>query len=80
MNPYRDWRIILGIFLVGLIIISFLAWKVYLSSQIADGYFSEYISENTTNVKDVNLKKLQISLSVLKSRGDGLIKVIDPSL
>lgn len=80
INPRRDWKFVLGIFLLGLVIISALAWKVYLSSQIADGYFNEYVSGNPQDVKDINLKKLQSGISILKNRQTPLVKVIDPSL
>lgn len=87
LHAVRDWRIIVLVFAVGLISLSFFAWRIYLSNKIAGGYLSPGIEVSDMNVKTIDKKRLETDLLILETRqADYLklkstqIKLLDPSL
>jgi hypothetical protein len=82
----RDWKIIVCVFTVIMFLISFYAWKIYLSNEIGGGYLaSEPITEPTA-AKTIDLKKLQSALLLFEARQADFQKIkdgpriVDPSL
>lgn len=83
----RDWKIMVCIFAVGLVVISFFAWKIYLSDQIGGGYLTPNEVTLDTSVRVIDLKKLQANLLILENKRDNFLKLradqlktVDPSL
>jgi hypothetical protein len=86
-NYYRDWIIIVIIFTVCLLSLSFFSWRIYLSDQLGGGYI-QADNRNISIVKNkIDKKKLKEVLTLLEARDSKLIsikinrpKMIDPSL
>jgi hypothetical protein len=83
----RDWKIMVYVFAIGLSILSFFAWKIYLSDQIAGGYFNPENGSDTTSVKILDTKKLSADLLIMQDKKAAYtrlktnpIKVVDPAL
>lgn len=68
INFYRDWKIIVLVFGVGLVSMSLFAWKVYLSDQIAGGYLPMEIPATDMVIKTVDLRKLEETLQFLDNK------------
>jgi hypothetical protein len=80
INPARDWKIMISLFALGLVLLSLFAWNVYLSSQIGGGYFTKDKSQENISVKMIDQNKLQSDLLLLENRPAAVSRVIDPSL
>ena len=80
MTAVRDWQIIISLFTLGLIILSFFAWRIYLSGQIGGGYFNldSVVSDNT--LQTIDQKQLRADILLLQNRSYNQLKTIDPSL
>ena len=86
-NFHRDWRIIVTVFAVGLLVLSVFAWHIYLSNHIAGGYLAPTAGDVAVSVKIINTKKLQADLLILETKQADYLKLksnqaklIDPSL
>ena len=84
---FRDWKIMVYVFAIGLAILSFFAWKIYLSDQIAGGYFSPEDVSGTASVKILDTKKLNADLLIMQAKKDAYtrlktnpVKVVDPAI
>ncbi len=86
-NIIRDWKIVVSTFAVLLIIVSALAWKVYLSREIGGGFFSR--AEVPTDTQEVTMdsKRLKADLLIMETKQADFVKVkatrsrlVDPSL
>jgi len=83
----RDWKIIVLIFALGMIIISIFSLQIYLSNEIAGGYLNQGTKTPATLVKVIDQKRLQADVDILKARQANFLKLktnrpslIDPSL
>lgn len=87
INFARDWKIIVLIFIVGLISLSSFAWEIYLSDQIAGGYLISSEEPFSVSVKMIDEKRLKADLLILDTRQADYLKlkmsqtkISDPSL
>jgi hypothetical protein len=83
----RDWRILVYCFAIGLASLSVFAWKIYLSDQIAGGYFVPEASSSNISVKVLDEKKLKADLLIMQGKQGDFVKlktnppkVVDPAL
>ena len=83
----RDWKILVYIFALGLIVISVFSWQIYLSNEIAGGYLNIEGINQQVPAKVINLKKLQADMLILETRQTDYLKIkvnpvklVDPSL
>lgn len=86
-NMARDWKIMVYVFAIGLSILSFFAWKIYLSDQIAGGYFSPENGSDMASIKTLDTKKLNADLLIMQNKKavytrlkTNPVKVVDPAL
>jgi hypothetical protein len=86
-NPLRDWKIMVICFAIGLIILSFFAWRIYLSNKIAGGYLAPTIESSSQITKTVDKKRLDADILILENKQNNYLKLkssttklIDPSL
>ncbi len=87
VNYFRDWKIMVLSFAVGLIILSIFSWHIYLGNKIAGGYFVPEINSTDASTKIVDLKRLKNNLLLLDSKQEEFLKLkanhpklVDPSL
>ena len=86
-NIIRDWKIVISIFAVLLIIVSVLAWKIYLSREIGGGFFSNTQIPDDTLEVTMDSKRLKNDLFIMENKQADFAKVkamrsrlVDPSL
>jgi hypothetical protein len=87
VNFARDWKIIMVIFAIALAAVSAGAWKIYLSNQIAGGYFNSPVDTFVPISKTIDKKRIQDAISILEKKEANLVdlkatrpKQIDPAL
>jgi hypothetical protein len=71
----RDWRISTLTFAVILIVLSLLAWQVYLSREIGGGYLNVENTSSDLLVKIVDEKRLEATISRMKERESAFLKI-----
>jgi hypothetical protein len=86
-NSIRDWKIIVLFFALILFALSFFAWQIYLSNQIAGGYLAPEIETSDTIIKTIDQKRLQADLLLLENRQTEYLKLkadrlklVDPAI
>lgn len=74
-------------FAVGLIFLSFFAWRIYLSNEIAGGYLTPAVEISSQTIKTIDKKKLEADILIWENKqADYLMlkskpnKLIDPAL
>lgn len=67
-NAQKHWKIMVSVFALGLAILSVLALKIYLSDQIAGGYFGSEASVTNASVKKMDVKKLKADLLIMQKK------------
>ena len=87
ISPARDWNILVIIFGLMLLLISIVAWQIYLSNQIGGGYVSSNEPSGQAIVKSIDLNRLDISIGQIEKRNqifNSILpkggQIIDPSL
>lgn len=82
----RDWKIIVLVFALGLLIVSFFAWQIYLSDKIGGGFLSEEVPL-VSNIDTLDTKRLKADLLILETHQSDYQsikanqpKIVDPSL
>ena len=87
VNAIRDWKIVVLIFAVGVIVLSVFALYIYSSNQIGGGYLTSDTVNPDIAVKTLNLKKLEADISVLENKQADFLKLkatrpklVDPAL
>ncbi len=87
INFIRDWKMVVLIFAVGLVLLSLFAWNIYLSDQIAGGYLASEAVPADTIIKTIDQKKLNNNLLILETRRADYLKIkssglklVDPAL
>jgi hypothetical protein len=87
MRYIRDWKILVIIFALGLAVLSFFAWRIYLSNQIAAGYLKPIIEENSYSNKIIDIKKLKANILIMENKQTEFLqnkanqlKIVDPAL
>ncbi len=87
VNYVRDWKIIVITFAIGLLVLSFFSWRVYLSNQIAGGYLSPEVDTTTAVTKTIDQKRLQDVIDILENKQIDFLnlktnpqKLVDPSI
>lgn len=86
-NYLRAWKTMVCFFAIGLVLLSFFSWQIYLSSKIGGGYLSPESVPSGAIVKNVDKKRLQNDILIvetkqveyLKLKADNQ-KVADPSM
>lgn len=78
----RDWIKIIIFFAFGLILISSLAWQIYLSDKLGGGYLSSEFIETDVFVKTINKDKLLKNIEIMEAKEKSFetIKNSKPSL
>jgi hypothetical protein len=86
-KPERDWRIIIVLFGIGLLVLSAFAWKIYLSDHIGGGYLAIEVPPVDVSTRTIDLKRLHTTTTLLETRQTNFengkaskIRPIDPSL
>jgi len=87
VNYARDWKIMVLVFAVGLILLSIFSWRIYLGNKIAGGYFVPEINSADVPTKIVDLSRLRNNLLLLDAMQEAFSefkkdrpKMVDPSL
>jgi len=87
VNFLRDWKIIVLVFAIGLLLLSAFAWKIYLSNRIGGGYLAGTAKPADIFVKTMGKGELQTDLLILENKQYNYlklkassIKLVDPSL
>ena len=87
INFIRDWKMVVLIFAVGLVLLSLFAWNIYLSDKLAGGYLASEVVPADTIIKTIDQKKLNNNLLILETRrADYLktksagLKLVDPAI
>ncbi len=83
----RDWKIIVSLFAIGLIFISVLAWKIYLSDKIGGGYLTPEIPPANSVMREIDEKSLDAKVLFLENKQAEYLKfkanqpkLVDPAL
>lgn len=86
ISPHRDWRVIVWIFGVALVIVSAFAWKIYLSDKIGGGYFSPETGTTENQTRVIDTKRLKKAVMISEKRAldsanlkNNLLRPADPS-
>jgi hypothetical protein len=86
-KPERDWKIIIVLFGLGLLVLSVFAWQIYLSDHIGGGYLAVEVPPADVSARTIDPKRLHTTTTLLETRqadfGSGKIgraRPIDPSL
>jgi hypothetical protein len=87
INFRRHWTIIVWAFVIIFFSISFLAWQIYLSNQIAGGLGTLEESDSSETELTLDEGKILEALSIMETRQNGFgnstntsKKVVDPAL
>ncbi len=87
LKSVRDWNIIVFSFGLLLIVISIVAWQIYLSNKLGGGYINTTNQTSAANRPILSESKLSETLDVLAKRKNNslspknyLIKVVDPAI
>ncbi len=76
----RDWLIIVGIFTVGLLGVSVLAWQTYLDKDVGGGHFDYLVLSSESKTRVLDEKQLSEVVKRFQNRPIGKLYLIDPSL
>jgi hypothetical protein len=86
-NIIRDWKIIVSTFAVCLVLLSGLAWKVYLSNQIGGGLFPKAEVPADSSEVTMDSKRLTRDILIMETKQADFTKaktnnlrLVDPSL
>ena len=68
VKPRRDWEIIVSVFALAFVVITFFAWRVYLSNQIGGGYFGGEKVSDDSYIRVIDRGRLEKCIETIKER------------
>ncbi len=70
ISPKRDWLIILSSFAILLLVISIVAWQIYLSNKIGGEYVQINETKDQAPIKSISIERLEALIVSIKKRAD----------